>query len=84
MKFTSRDQIEFLAHFQVGDLWVSSFYLDTDKSRLTRKEIGLELKNLLNEARLRLEPMDIAKAAKDSLSQDLDKIGAFANQAILS
>jgi peptide subunit release factor 1 (eRF1) len=84
MKFTSRSQIESLGHFQGGDLWISSLYLDTDKSRLTRKEIALALKNLLNEARGKLEPMDIAKANKDSLSQDLEKIGAFAGQSILS
>ena len=41
MKFTSRSQIEALAHFQADDLWVSSFFLDADKSRQTRKEIGL-------------------------------------------
>ena len=84
MKFTSRSQIESLGHLQAGDLWISSLYLDTDKSRLTRKEIGLALKNLLNEARGKLEPMDLAKANKDSLSQDLEKLGAFAGQSILS
>jgi peptide subunit release factor 1 (eRF1) len=84
MKFTSRSQIESLGHLQAGDLWISSLYLDTDKSRLTRKEIGLMLKNLLNEARGKLEPMDLAKANKDSLCQDLEKIGAFAGQSILS
>jgi peptide subunit release factor 1 (eRF1) len=84
MKFTSRSQVEALAHFQAGDLWVSSFYLDTDKSRQTRKEIALELKNLLTESRGKLESLDIAKANKDSLSQDLEKIGAFAGQSILA
>ncbi len=84
MKFTSRSQVEALAHFQAGDLWVSSLYLDTDKSRQTRKEIGLALKNLLSEGRARLESLDIAKANEDSLSQDLEKIGRFANQSILS
>ena len=84
MKFTSRSQVEALAHFQAGDLWVSSFFLDTDKGRQARKEIGLALKNLLSEARGNLESLDIAKANKDSLSHDLEKIGAFAGQAILS
>jgi peptide chain release factor subunit 1 len=84
MKFTSRSQIESLGHFQADDLWISSFYLDTDKSRQTRKEIGLELKNLLSEARGKLESLDTARANKDSLSQDLDKISAFASQSILT
>jgi len=84
MKFTSRSQIEALAHFQAGDLLVSSFYLDTDKSRQTRKEIGLVLKNLLTETRGKLESLDIAKAKKESLSQDLEKIAAFAGQSILA
>lgn len=83
MKFSSRSQVEALAHFQADDLWTSSFYLDTDKSRQTRKEIGLGLKNLLNEARGRLEMLDVAKANKDSLTQDLEKISAFAGPWIL-
>lgn len=84
MKFTSRSQIEELGHFKTDDLWLSSFYLDTDKSRQTRKEIGLELKNLLNEGRTRLASLDLAKAKKDSLAQDLEKISQFAGQAILT
>ncbi len=84
MKFTSRSQIEALGKIQADDLWISSFYLDTDKSRQTRKEIGLALKNLLSGARGKLESLDIAKAHRDSLSQDLEKIGAFAGQSILA
>ena len=30
---------------------MTSFYLDTDKGRLSRKEIHLALKNLLNDAK---------------------------------
>jgi hypothetical protein len=84
MKFTSRSQIEDLGHFKTDDLWISSFYLDTDKSRQTRKEIGLELKNLLNEGRTRLASLDLAKAKKGSLARDLEKISQFAGQAILA
>ena len=84
MKFSSRSQIEALGNLQADDLWVSSFYLDTDKSRQTRKEIGLALKNLLSEARGKLESLDIARANRDSLSQDLEKIGTFASQSVLA
>src|SRR4030065_411117 len=53
MKFQSRSQIEAMAKFKSqGDL-VTSFYLDTDKGRLNRKEIQLALKNLLNDAKAR-------------------------------
>ena len=40
MKFQGRSQIEALAKFKgQGDL-VTSFYLDTDKGRLNKKEIS--------------------------------------------
>jgi peptide subunit release factor 1 (eRF1) len=84
MKLTSRRQIEELGRFRADDHWVSSLYLDTDKSRQTRKEIGLELKNLLNEGRARLAAKDMAKSVKESLGQDLDKLNDFAGQAILA
>jgi peptide subunit release factor 1 (eRF1) len=84
MKFTSRRQIEALGRFKTDDHWISSFYLDTDKGRHTRKEISLALKNLLNDGRSRLAALDLAKAVKDSLAQDLNKINQFASQTILT
>jgi peptide subunit release factor 1 (eRF1) len=84
MKFTSRNQIEAVAHAKTNDLWTSSFYLNSDKSRFTRKEIGVALKNLLNQGRSRLESLDLSKAKKDSLAQDLEKIGRFGSQALLT
>ena len=83
MKFTLLSQIAALGRLKTDDLWISSLYLDTDKSRQTRKEIGLALKNLLAEGRARLASLDLAKARKDSLVQDLEKINQFAGQAIL-
>ena len=52
MKFQDRTQIEALAKFNgQGDL-VTSFFLETDKGRLNRKEIQLALKNLLSGAKV--------------------------------
>jgi peptide chain release factor subunit 1 len=84
MKFSSRSQIEALGHYQTDDLWVTSLYLDTDKSRQTRKEITLALKNLLSEGRSRIEAMDTARANKESFLEDLNKIAAFAGPTILT
>ena len=61
MKLQSRSQIEALAKFKSQGNLVTSLYLDTDKSRLNRKEIQLALKNLLNDARTRVCGLAAAK-----------------------
>jgi peptide subunit release factor 1 (eRF1) len=82
MKFTSPEQIRVLAGFKSESLLTTSFYLDTDKSRQTKKEIAVSFKNLLNEGRMRLESLDLSRVRKESLLQDLDKIGRFGNQSL--
>ena len=75
MKFQSRSQIEALTKFNgQGDL-VTSFFLDTDKGRLNRKEIQLALKNLLSGAKAQVEAMDAAREKIESLERDLALIG---------
>jgi peptide chain release factor subunit 1 len=82
MKFSGRSQIEALAKFKgQGDL-VTSFYLDTDKGRLNKKEIQLALKNLLNEARTRACELGAAKDRIDALLRDLDLIADHCGQAL--
>src|SRR4030042_3749318 len=82
MKFNSPGQIQVLAGFKSENLLITSFYLDTDKSRQTKKEIAVSFKNLLNDGRTRLESMDLSKVRKESLLQDLDKIGRFGTQGL--
>lgn len=82
MKFNSPGQIQVLAGFKSENLLMTSFYLDTDKSRQTKKEIAVSFKNLLNDGRTRLESMDLSKVRKESLLQDLDKIGRFGAQSL--
>jgi len=82
MKFTSPEQIRVLAGFKSESLSTMSFYLDTDKSRQTKKEIAVSFKNLLNEGRTRLESLDLSRVRKESLLQDLDKIGRFRTQRL--
>jgi peptide chain release factor subunit 1 len=74
MKFSGRPEIERLTGFKGRDDLVTSFYLDTDKSRLTKKEIQVSAKNLLTAARLRAGALEAGKEKKDSLSRDLDNI----------
>ncbi len=82
MKFQDRSQIEALAKFKSqGDL-VTSFYLDTDKGRMSRKEIHLALKNLLNEAKTRASELSAAKDKTESLLRDLDLIADYGSQAL--
>jgi peptide chain release factor subunit 1 len=82
MKFQGRSQIEALARFKSqGDL-VTSFYLDTDKGRQSKKEIQLALKNLLAEARTRACATGAAKARTESLLGDLDLVAVHGAQAL--
>jgi len=82
MKFNSSGQIRLLAGFKDANLLTTSFYLDTDKSRQTKKEIAVSFKNLLSYGRTRLASLDVSKAKKDSLVQDLDRIGRFGTQGL--
>ncbi|HUT07384.1 MAG TPA: hypothetical protein VMY15_00945, partial [Candidatus Latescibacteria bacterium] len=75
MKFQSRSQIEVLTKFKgQGDL-VTSFFLNTDKGRLNRKEIQLALKNLLSGAKAQVEALDASRERIESLERDLALIG---------
>ncbi|MFZ2052878.1 MAG: hypothetical protein WAU81_01655 [Candidatus Aminicenantales bacterium] len=84
MKLTSQTQIRALAGFKSDSLWATSFYLDTDKSRQTKKEIAVSFKNLLNEGRARLDSTDLSRARKSSLHQDMEKIAHFGTQRLPS
>ncbi len=84
MKFQGRSQIEALTGFKgQGDI-VTSFFLDTDKSRMNKKEIQLALKNLLNDAKARACGLAAAKDKTESLLRDLDLIADYAGQALSS
>jgi peptide chain release factor subunit 1 len=84
MKLHDRTQVEKLARFHSHHLPTTSFFFDTDKSRQTKKELGLVLKNMITASRDRLAAMDLDKDKKDSLAQDLDKIQTFADEQILA
>jgi peptide subunit release factor 1 (eRF1) len=73
----SREQIENLAKFKSNSLLTTSFYLDTSKNRMTKKEIQLSLKNLINTNKTSLEKMSMSKENKESLAQDLANIQKF-------
>ncbi len=84
MKLSDRSQVETLAKFRGRDDLVTSFYLDMDKGRLTRKEIQVSLKNMLNTAKTDVESLDAAKEKKDSLTADLDRIFEYGSQDIVN
>ncbi len=84
MKLTDRSQIKDLARLKSRGFLATSFFLDNDKSRLSRKEIHVSLKNLLSDGRSRWEALDAAKGKKDSLARDLDRIGDFLNKSLSS
>lgn len=84
MKLLSREQIENLSKFKHNYFFTTSLYLDTDKSRLTKKEIDVCLKNLLQNSKHRVENMEISKHQKESLLKDLDKIKNFSHHTLSS
>jgi len=84
MKLLSREQIEKLSKSKSGDFLTTSFYLNTDKSRMNKKEITLSYKNLINNEKSRIDQMDINKNKKESLNKDLDKISRFCSQQLSS
>lgn len=82
MKFHSPQQVQELSRFRNDRLWTTSLYLDTDKSRLNKKEIALALKNLLGEGRARIDGLDTNRTIKESLGRDLDLISRFGSQSL--
>ncbi len=82
MKFLDRSQIETLAKFKGQGDPVTSFYLDTSKSRLNKKESMLALKNLLNEAKTRASALAVGKDKIEALLRDLDHIAEYGSQII--
>ncbi len=77
MKLLGREQLEALSKFQGEDFLTTSLFLDTSKNRMSKKEIQVSFKNLINAGRSRLGQLSLPKSQKNSLFQDLDKIKAF-------
>lgn len=84
MKLSSRKQIASLAKFRSDRFLTTSFYLSTDKSSLTKKQIFLSLKNLLNTNKAALENMNLSKYKRESLLLDLENISRFCKENINS
>ena len=74
MKSLNKQRIEALSRFRSDRYLTTSFFLNTDKSQQSRKEIQVEAKNLITAARGRLESLAADKDKKASLSGDLDRI----------
>ena len=82
MIITGRAQVETLSSFDGGGFPSTSFYLDTDKGRLSKKEIAVSLKGLLQEGKVRLEASDLPRDKKESLAGDLEAIAAYGVQSL--
>jgi peptide subunit release factor 1 (eRF1) len=84
MKLVSQEQIETLAKLKSPDYLTTSFFLDTSKNRMTKKEINLGFKNLYNTAKGKLDQMSISKRERESLHRDLGKIKKYCSQNLSS
>ncbi len=82
MKFSSPKQIQALLRLKSENFLTTSFFLDTDKSQLTKKQIAVSFKNLLQQGRTRLGALEADRRKKDSLAQDLEKISRFGTQVL--
>jgi peptide subunit release factor 1 (eRF1) len=77
MKLSNRQQIEAIARFHDEAFLTTSFFLNTDKGRLPKKEILVSAKNLLNNGYARIEALALPKEKKVSILKDLEKIGDY-------
>jgi len=82
MKLSSREQIESLAKFKSENFLTTSFFFNSVKSGLNKKEISLKFKNLLNDARSQIDNMNLSKIKKDSLYQDLKQIQRLVGKSL--
>ncbi len=82
MKLLSQDQIESLAGFRSQNYFTTSFFLDTSRDRMTKKEIEVSLKNLMNRSYNRLEKRDLDNKKKGYLYKDLEKIHDYCEQKL--
>jgi peptide subunit release factor 1 (eRF1) len=84
VKLSSREQIASLAKFKSDRFLTTSFYISTDKSHLTKKEITLSIKNLLNDHKASVEKANLGKRKKESLLEDIDKIARYCREDLNS
>ncbi|MFC2160251.1 hypothetical protein ACFLRX_01215 [Acidobacteriota bacterium] len=82
MKLSSRKQIETLAKKKSENFLTTSFFFNSNKSGLNKKEIFLKFKNLINDAKSQIDSMDLSKAKKDSLTQDLKQIKTIVTKSL--
>ncbi|MCX7973453.1 MAG: hypothetical protein N3B16_03025 [Candidatus Aminicenantes bacterium] len=79
MPYFDREDIEKLSRLKTEPYWVTSLFLATDKSQQTKKQIALNLKNLLTEGKNRLASLKVNREVLTSLEADLEKIGQQIN-----
>jgi peptide subunit release factor 1 (eRF1) len=84
MKLLTRDQIDVLSRFKSEKYLTTSFFLDSDKSQKSKKEIQVAVKNLLTIGRTKLDSLDLGKENRASLCRDLDKINEYCSQNLSS
>jgi len=82
MKLTSQDQIEKLANFRSKNYFTTSFFLDTSRDRMSKKEVELSFKNLMSRSQTRLGKRELDSKKKDSLFEDLEKIQKYCSQKL--
>jgi peptide subunit release factor 1 (eRF1) len=78
MKLEHLGQIEELARFHSPRFLTTSLYLDSDKGRMSKKEIALSLKNLLQRGRGLADETGLSREQKESLASDLEIMAAHA------
>jgi len=80
MNLLSKDLAEKISRIQSDKFLTTSFFLDTDKSRWSKKEIVVSAKNLLAKGREQLAGLNPAKEKRTSLEKDIAAIETFVSQ----
>ncbi len=80
MKLTDRAQVEQLSKFQGQGTPMTSFFLDTDKGRLTKKEISASINQLRHEGKARIESLGPGRERRETLAADLEAIDRYCAQ----
>lgn len=69
-----RGDVENLSKLKTDPYWVTSVFISTDKSLLSKKQIILAFKNMLTEAKNKLPALSLSKELVSSLENDLEII----------
>ncbi len=74
------EQVEELLSFKADPFLMSSLYLNVNEKRFSKKECGIQLKDLIKQRRQDIKHADVSPEIKASLEEDFKKIQHYVDQ----